>query len=77
MYKVIQQIKKPCVAFKIFAGGQVFNNKTPEEVPGVLENVYTEVFKNIKPNDIACIGVYQKYKDQIKENAEIVRKVLG
>ena len=77
MYKVIQQINKPCVAFKIFAGGQVFNNKTPEEVPGVLENVYKEVFNNIKPNDVVCIGVYQKFKDQLKENAEIVKKVLG
>ena len=76
MYKVIKQVDKPCIAFKIFAGGQVFNGKTPEEVPGVLESVYTEVYENIKPNDIACIGVYQKYKDQIKENAEIAGKVL-
>ena len=77
MYKVIRQIKKPCIAFKIFAGGQVFNNKTPEEIPGVLESVYTTVYENIKPNDIACIGVYQKYKDQLKENADAVKKVLG
>jgi len=77
MYKVIKQINKPCVAFKIFAGGQVFNGKTPEEIPGVLENLYTEVYQNIKPGDVACIGVYQKFKDQIKENAEAVKKVLG
>ena len=76
MYKVIKQVQKPCVAFKIFAGGQVFNNKTPEEVPAVLESVYREVFDNIKPTDVACIGVYQKYKDQIKESADMVRKVL-
>ena len=77
MYKVIQEVNKPCIAFKIFAGGQVFNDKTPEEVPGVLESVYADVFSNIKPNDVACIGVYQKFKDQIKENAEIAKKVLG
>jgi len=77
MYEVIKKIEKPCVAFKIFAGGQVFNGKTPEEVPGVLEDVYTTVFENIKPNDVACIGVYQKFKDQIKENVEIANKVLG
>ena len=46
----------------------MFNGKTPEEIPCVLEGVYTDVFENIKPNDIACIGVYQKFKDQIKEN---------
>ena len=77
MYDVIKQVDKPCIAFKIFAGGQVFNNKTPEEVPGVLESVYNTVFRNIKPDDIACIGVYQKFKNQLKENAEIATKVLN
>ena len=61
----------------IFAGGQVFNGKTPEEVPGVLEAVFADVFTNIKPGDMACIGVYQKFKNQIKENAEIAKKVLA
>ncbi|MCL1793212.1 MAG: hypothetical protein FWG34_05025 [Oscillospiraceae bacterium] len=77
MYEAIKQVQKPCIAFKIFAGGQVFNGKTPEEIPGVLENVYSDVFGNIKPGDLACIGVYQKFKDQIKENAEIAEKVLN
>ena len=77
MYEAIKQVNKPCVAFKIFAGGQVFNGKTPEEIPGVLEEVYTGVFGNIKPGDVACIGVYQKFKDQIKENVETANKVLA
>ena len=77
MYEAIKQVKKPCVAFKIFAGGQVFNGKMPEEIPGVLESVYTDVFGNIKPGDVACIGVYQKFKDQIKENVKIAEKVLA
>jgi len=77
MYKVIKQINKPCVAFKIFAGGQVFNGKAPEEIPGVLEGVYSEVYRNIKPGDVACVGVYQKFKDQLKENAAAVLKVLN
>ena len=77
MYEAIRQVKKPCIAFKIFAGGQVFNGKTPEEVPGVLEAVFADVFTNIKPGDMACIGVYQKFKNQIKENAEIAKKVLA
>jgi len=77
MYEAIRQVSKPCVAFKIFAGGQVFNGKTREEIPGVLEAVYTDVFENIKPGDVACIGVYQKFTDQIKENVEIAGKVLA
>ena len=77
MYEVIRQVDKPCVAFKIFAGGQVFNNKTPEQIPGVLEAVYTDVFTNIKPGDVACIVVYQKFSNQIKENADAANKVLA
>ena len=77
MYEVIKKVDKPCIAFKIFAGGQVFNNKTPEEVPGVVESVFETVYDNIKPNDVACIGVYQKFKDQLRENAEIAGKVLN
>ena len=77
MYEVIKQVDKPCVAFKIFAGGQVFNNKTPDQIPGVLESVYTSVFTNIKPGDVACIGVYQKFSNQIKENADAANKVLA
>jgi len=77
MYEVIQKVNKPCIAFKIFAGGQVFNNKKQEEIPGVLEDVYTDVFNNIKPNDITCIGVYQKFSNQLKESADAAKKVLG
>jgi len=76
MYEAIKQVQKPCIAFKIFAGGQVFYGKTEEEVPGVIEGVYTTVFNNIKPGDISCVGIYQKFKNQIKENADIAAKVL-
>jgi hypothetical protein len=76
MYKVIKEVNKPCIAFKIFAGGQIFNNKNPEEIPSVLDDLYAEVFENIKPNDLVCIGVYQKFKNQIKENVEAATKVL-
>jgi len=77
MYKVIKEINKPCIAFKIFAGGQVFNNKTEDEISGVLETVYKEVYDNIKPNDIVCIGVYQKFSNQLKENTDAAIKVLN
>jgi len=77
MYKIIQEINKPCIAFKIFAGGQVFNNKTPDEIPDVLESIYMEAFNNIKPNDIVCIGVYQKFTNQLQENAEAASRALN
>ena len=77
MYKAIKMVDKPCIAFKIFAGGQIFNNKIPDEIPEVLENLYSEVFNNIKENDITCIGVYQKFKDELKESVDAANKVLN
>lgn len=77
MYHAIQQVQKPCIAFKIFAGGQIFNGKTEEEIPMVAENAFKETYANIKPDDIACIGVFQKYKNQLKENINIVKSILN
>jgi len=76
MYKAIRSVLKPCIAFKLFAGGQIFSGKKPEDLPGVTEAVFREVYSNIKPNDMACIGVFQKYEDQLKEDADIANKVL-
>ena len=77
MYRSIQAVKKPCVAFKIFAGGQVFLDKSVDEVKSAAESAVKDAFDNIKPGDLICLGVYQKYKNQIKENADIVKKILN
>jgi hypothetical protein len=76
MFDVIKKVQKPCIAFKIFAGGQIFNGKSPEEIPAVVEAAFRETYANIKPNDLACIGVFQKYKNQLKENVDIAKAVL-
>jgi hypothetical protein len=77
MFPIIRAIKKPVVVIKALAGGQILIGKKEEEYPAVIEKYMAEVFDNIKPNDIICVGVYQKYKDQLKENAEIVSRILG
>ena len=64
MFDVIRKIQKPCIAFKIFAGGQIFSGKAQEEIPAVIEAAFRETFENIKPNDLVSIGVFQKYKNQ-------------
>jgi hypothetical protein len=76
MFEVIKKVQKPCIAFKLFAGGQRFYGKTPEQVPAEVEAVFRETYQNIKPGDIACVGVFQKYKDQLSENIAIADKVL-
>jgi len=77
MLDVIQQVQKPCIAFKILAGGQLFYDKTPEEIPAVVEAAFRETFEGIKPTDLATVGFFQRDKDQLRENAEIAKKVLA
>ncbi len=76
-YKVVQQVKKPFIAYKIFAGGQVFTGPDPSEYPKVAEAFIKETYENIKPGDVACVGVFQRDSDQARGNAEIVRRILG
>ena len=75
-YKVVKKVQKPFIAYKIFAGGQVFNNHTPDEYPAVAEQFIRETYDNIKPGDVTCVGVFQRDTDQARGNAEIVRRVL-
>ena len=77
MFEAIRAVKKSCIAFKIFAGGQVFIGKSQDEIPEVAEQVIRNAYNNIKPRDVICISAFQKFSNQIKENADTVKKVLG
>lgn len=71
MLKLLGQLKKPVIAYKIFAGGQIFLNKTEEEKPAVIKGVYEEVFSALKSDDFAAIGVFQRDANQVRENADL------
>ena len=77
MYDVVKKIQKPCIVYKILAGGQVLYGKKPEEYCDVVKKYVKEAFDNIKPCDLTCIGVFQRDTDQVKQNAEIVSQLLG
>jgi len=68
MYKVIRQVKKPCLAYKILAAGR--KCLTPE----TIEQAFQDAFANIKPTDAIIVGMYDKYVDQIAENCGYVRR---
>ena len=59
MYKIFQQTKKPCCAFKIMAAGRV---SSPEQA-------FKQAFQSIKPTDFVCVGMFPRIKDEVKENA--------
>ena len=76
MLDLISRVTKPCIAYKIFAGGQMFQGHTDEEVADLIRGVYREVFTKIKPTDLACIGVYQGKKNQLKQDADLFAEVM-
>jgi hypothetical protein len=69
MCRVIRATKKPCLAFKILAAGRAAQR-------GGLEKAFRFAFSNIKPHDAVIVGMYPRFKDEVKENAEVVRRVL-
>lgn len=70
MYKTIRNTDKPCLVFKILGAGR--RCETPETV----REAYSEAFSNIKPIDAVVVGMFQKYRDQVYENANIVGNIL-
>jgi hypothetical protein len=68
MYKVMRQTTKPCFAFKILAAGRIANEG--------IEGAFRTALQSIKPNDGIFVGMYPRLKDEVKENAEIVHKIL-
>lgn len=71
MFRTIQQTPKPCLAYKALAAGRLAGN--PEQIKKQLVMVYA----GIKPGDALILGMYQRYEDQIGENAKCVREILG
>ena len=68
MYKVMNQTKRPCLAFKILAAGRL------SERSHWVEQAFRETYQSIKPSDGAIIGIYDRYSDQPAECAEFVRR---
>ena len=68
MYRVMRQTRKPCFAFKILAAGRV-----PDR--GV-DQAFRTAFESIKPTDGIYVGMFPRVKDEVKENAERVHRIL-
>lgn len=77
MFSVIQSIDKPCIAFKVFAGGQIFSQVPQEKWPEMAETALRETYEQLKPIDIACVGVFQRDKNQLRENITLAENILG
>lgn len=77
MLRAIRAVSKPCVAFKLYAGGQIFEGKTREEKHEAAKNALRETFEGIKPGDIAAIGCFQRDHDEMRESFELAKSILS
>lgn len=68
MYKTIRSVAKPCLAFKIL--GATRRCGSDESV----KEAFREAFSNIKRSDAVVVGMFQKDRDQIKMNSDIVKE---
>ena len=71
MCKMIRATKKPCLAFKVFGAGRTIDS------PEAREKAVRFALANIKPTDAIIVGMYPRYTDQVRENAELVRRILA
>ena len=70
MYQAIRQTRKTCLAFKILAAGR--RTDSPQEV----ERAFRSAFDGIKPQDAVIVGMYPRYTEQARANADLVRRLL-
>lgn len=71
MAALVGRVSKPCIAFKVLGASR--NCATPGDVEAALRFAYDR----IKPTDIVAVGMWQKYRDQVGDNAAIVRRILA
>ena len=71
MCRLIRQTKKTCLAFKILAAGRL------AESPQQLEQAFRFALDNIKSQDALIVGMYPRFRDEVRENTELVRRILA
>lgn len=69
MTRVIRQTTKPCLGFKVLGAGRAGGGREQ------IEAAFRFAFSHIKPGDAVIVGMWPKFKDEIAENCDIVRKI--
>ena len=71
MAAVLRSVRKPCIGFKIMAASR---NCTTEES---TRHAFDFAFAELKATDAVVVGMFQKHKNQVAENASMVREILA
>jgi hypothetical protein len=71
MCEVIRKTPKTCFAFKLLGAGRSVNRSEQ------LEAAFRFALTHIKPRDAVIVGMFPKFKNEIQENVELVRKITS
>jgi hypothetical protein len=71
MAEAIRKVNKPALVYKVLAAGRKCESE--EEKRKAIDWAY----KNIKPTDVALLGFYPRYSDQVAETTKMVREILA
>jgi len=71
MAEFIRATNRPCIAYKILAASRKCESHE------AIREAFRFAFEHVKPGDVVNVGMFQKYSDQVRQNAEIVRDLLG
>ena len=68
MTEVVRQVKQPCLGFKILAAGRMCQSQQ------AVRSAFQFAFQNIKPTDGVIVGMYPRFFDEIRANAQYTRQ---
>jgi hypothetical protein len=71
MFKVVQAVRKPCLVYKVLAAGRRIDS------PAEVRRCFETALSSIKPTDAMIVGMYQKFGDQVGQNAALVREICA
>lgn len=70
MLERIRRTKKTCLAFKVLGASRLCAS------PSQVREAFRIVLSAIKPTDAIVVGMFPKYRDQVAQNARLVRAIL-
>jgi hypothetical protein len=68
MTAMVRKTSKTCFVFKLLGAGRA---NRPEQVEGA----FRFAIRNVKPQDAFIVGMFPKFKDQIRENIALVNRL--
>jgi len=68
MTAVLRQVKQPCLGFKILASGRKCSSQQ------TVKEAFRFAFENLKPTDGVIVGMYPRFFDEIRANADYTRQ---